>query len=76
MREGEQPTLHERVQRLLDEAILDGQLDLDFFQEVDGDHGRIETRRVWASDQVQHLALSERWPGLASIACASSACAR
>jgi predicted transposase YbfD/YdcC len=64
-----QPTLHGQVKRLLDEAILDGQLDLDFFQEVDGEHGRIETRRVWASNQVQHLTLSEPWPGLASIAC-------
>jgi predicted transposase YbfD/YdcC len=64
-----QPTLHRRVKRLLDEAITDGQLALDFFQEVDGEHGRIETRRVWSSDQVQHLALPEPWPGLASVAC-------
>ena len=64
-----QPTLHGQVKRLLDEAIIDGQLALDFYQEVDGDHGRVETRRVWASAQVQHLALSEPWPGLASIAC-------
>ena len=65
-----QPTLHGRVKRLLlDEAIADGQLALDFVQEVDGEHGRIETRRVWSTDQVQHLALPEPWPGLASIAC-------
>jgi predicted transposase YbfD/YdcC len=64
-----QPTLHGQIKRLLDEAIIDGQLALDFFQEVDGEHGRIETRRVWASDQVQHVALREPWPGLASIAC-------
>lgn len=70
VREGNQPTLYGQVKRLLDEAILDGQLALDFFQEVDGEHGRIETRRVWASDQVQHLTLSEPWRGLGSIACA------
>ena len=64
-----QPTLHTQVKRLLDEAILDGQLDLDRFEQVDGDHGRIETRRVWTSDQVQHLGLGEPWPHLASIAC-------
>jgi predicted transposase YbfD/YdcC len=64
-----QPTLHEKLKRLLDEAILDKQLPLDFFQEVDGDHGRIETRRVWCTDQVQHLVLDEPWPHLASIAC-------
>ena len=64
-----QPTLHAQVKRLLDEALLDGQLDLERFEQVDGDHGRIETRRVWTSDQVQHLGLDEPWPHLASIAC-------
>jgi predicted transposase YbfD/YdcC len=64
-----QPTLHAKIKALLDEAILDGGMNLSSFQEVDGDHGRIETRRVWATDQVQHLRLPEPWPGLASIAC-------
>jgi predicted transposase YbfD/YdcC len=64
-----QPTLHARLTRLLDEAIADGQLALDHVEEVDGDHGRVETRRVWTSDQVRHLNLDEPWPSLASIAC-------
>ena len=64
-----QPTLHAKLKALLDEAILDGGMNLSSFQEVDGDHGRIETRRVWATDQVQHLRLPEPWPGLASVAC-------
>ena len=64
-----QPTLHAELKALLDEAVLDGQMPLDHFREVDGDHGRIETRELWASDQVQHLRLPEPWPGLASIAC-------
>jgi len=64
-----QPTLHAKLKALLDEAVLDGQMPLDHFREVDGDHGRIETREVWASDQVQHLRLREPWPGLASVAC-------
>lgn len=64
-----QPTLHARLTRLLDEAIADGQLALDHFAEVDGDHGRVETRRVWASDGVKHLTLDEPWPSLASFAC-------
>jgi predicted transposase YbfD/YdcC len=64
-----QPTLHDQVKRLLDEAIIDGQLGLNFCQEVDGEHGRIETRRVWTTDRVRHLRLAEPWPGLASIAC-------
>ena len=66
-----QPTLHAKLKALLDEAVLDGGagMNLSSFQEVDGDHGRIETRQVWASDQVQHLRLPEPWPGLASVAC-------
>ncbi len=66
---GNQPTLHGKLKRLLDEMILEQTVELDHFQEVDGGHGRIETRRVWSSDQVQHLRLPEPWPGLASIAC-------
>ncbi len=64
-----QPTLHAKVKRLLDEAILGGQLELDCVQEVDGEHGRIETRRVWTTNQIQHLKLPEPWPHLGSIAC-------
>jgi len=66
-----QPTLHEKVKRLLDEAILDGQMPLNHFQEVDGDHGRIETRDVWVSDQTQHLPafINDDWADLNTIAC-------
>jgi len=66
-----QPTLHEKVKRLLDEAILDGQMPLNHLQEVDGDHGRIETRDVWVSDQTQHLPafINEDWSELKTIAC-------
>ena len=69
-----QPTLHEKVKRLLDEAILEWRdrlpgIRCDHFEETDGDHGRIETRRVWVSDELEHLKLSEPWPDLASVAC-------
>lgn len=42
-------TLHQKVAAILDEAALDAFKGLrhGFFQTVDGDHGRIETRRVW-----------------------------
>ena len=62
-----QPTLRQ-AQGPAGQAALDGQLPLDHSREVDGDHGRIETREVWATDQVQHLRLPEPWPGLASVA--------
>lgn len=64
-----QPTLHQKLKRLLDEAICDRQLRLDHFEQTDGDHGRIETRRVWCTSEVDHLKLPEPWPHLRSIAC-------
>jgi predicted transposase YbfD/YdcC len=33
---------------------------------VDGDHGRIEVRRAWATDDLAWLADRRRWPGLRS----------
>ena len=34
---------------------------------VDGDHGRIEIRRAWATDALAWLADRPRWPGLRSV---------
>lgn len=63
-----QPTLHAAAQRLMSEAELDrakskqsssdgadGRVRYDFVETVDGDHGRIETRRVLVSDEVSGL---------------------
>jgi predicted transposase YbfD/YdcC len=66
-----QPTLHQKVKTLLDEAILE-----DFegiphgkTQDVSGGHGRVETRRLWMTNQVQWLGadLLKNWPGLKSV---------
>jgi predicted transposase YbfD/YdcC len=68
-----QRTLHRQVRALMDELILESRDDPDramphgFAQTVDGDHGRIETRRVWISDQVQWVKLDEPWPRLGSL---------
>lgn len=68
-----QPTLHRKVKALMDEAILGEPRGKrgSYFKEVDGDHGRIETRQVWVEDQIQWLGkpLLAQWPGLSSIAC-------
>ena len=72
-----QPALHEALKRNLDEMILENFKDVrhGFVQTVDGDHGRIETRRVWVTDQLDDW-LDEsqrtRWPGLKSIAVVES----
>jgi predicted transposase YbfD/YdcC len=73
-----QPTLHNQVSKLLDELILESKSTPDkaiahgFVQTVDGDHGRIETRKLWVTDQVQLIQLPEPWPGLGSIAVVES----
>jgi predicted transposase YbfD/YdcC len=73
---GNQPALHQKVKRLLDEAVLEkfAGMTHDFVETVDGDHGRIETRRVWVTDQVRHLgeAILTQWPALASVAVVES----
>jgi predicted transposase YbfD/YdcC len=71
-----QPTLFEKVKSLLDEAIIDGFKDMQraFFEEVDDGHGRIETRRVWVTNEVKWMGqdLLALWPGLASVAVVES----
>jgi len=68
-----QPTLHAAVKRLLDEAILENFEGMrhDSIEMTDGGHGRIETRRVWVTDQVQWLGgaeLRQHWRGISSVA--------
>ena len=64
-----QKILHQKVAAILDEAALDSFKGLrhGFIQTVDGDHGRIETRRVWVTNEVQWLKLDEPWPRLGSL---------
>jgi predicted transposase YbfD/YdcC len=66
-----QPTLHQRVQRLMDEAILDGFKGMKHgeHQQTNDGHGRIETRHAWVTNEVKWLGpeLLGEWPGLASV---------
>src|SRR5262249_16501336 len=66
-----QSALYQKVKALLDEAVLEGfkNMSHDRYQSVDGDHGRIETRTVWVSDEVKWLGeeLQGKWSGLSSI---------
>lgn len=66
-----QPTLHAKVRTLLDEAILDNFSGMrsGYDERHDDGHGRIETRRVWMTDEVHWLGdgLLELWPGLSSL---------
>jgi predicted transposase YbfD/YdcC len=66
-----QPTLYAKLKRTLDEAILDGFAGLshDLHQRTDGDHGRIETPKLWVTwDVAQVLGkLAGQWPGLKGL---------
>ena len=35
--------------------------------QVDGGHGRIETRKVWSTEALEGLSACERWPGLTTL---------
>jgi predicted transposase YbfD/YdcC len=65
-----QPTLLGKLKITLDDCILDnfqGQ-NSDYFCQTNGDHGRIETRRLWACWDVHLLGqLAKDWPGLKSL---------
>jgi len=68
-----QPTLHASLKRNLDEMVLEDFKGVrhGFVATVDGDHGRIETRRVWVTDQLDDWldpAQRGRWAGLRSVA--------
>jgi predicted transposase YbfD/YdcC len=66
-----QPTLHAKVQTLLAEAVLEKLVGWkgDYFEETNGGHGRIETRKIWVTWDIQHLGeVARLWPGLKSVA--------
>ena len=61
---GNQPALYEDVRLWLDDPATP----LDGCQTVDGDHGRIETRRALVAHDVAWLAERHDFPGLAAVA--------
>jgi predicted transposase YbfD/YdcC len=69
-----QPTLHDEVKLLFDEAIpnrFEG-MGYDFDEQTDKGHGRIETRRVWVTREVDWLRQRGQWAALRSVVCVES----
>ena len=60
-----QPTLLDDIKRYFDDAPAQ---ERQTFETVDGDHGRIETRRHVVSHNVDWLAEDSRFPGIKAIA--------
>ena len=46
---------------------LDEEIVLGTEEQVDGGHGRVETRHVWCPTALQGVVSGERWPGLTSL---------
>lgn len=66
-----QQSLHQRLQVELDDMIRHQFQGVwhDRHQEIDAGHGRLETRRVWVTDQLGWLRQARDWPGLQSVIC-------
>ncbi|MBN2243263.1 MAG: ISAs1 family transposase [Acidobacteria bacterium] len=67
---GNQGTVHEEVKDLLDDLAqraVDPGPSTRVFQEVDKDHGRIEIRNYWQSDDLEWFADRPQWKGLQSV---------
>jgi len=66
-----QPTLHEELKLLFDEAIKADfeHMGYDYDEQVEKGHGRIETRRVWVTRDVEWLRARGEWLGLRSVVC-------
>lgn len=64
-----QPTLHEQIVNTFAEAKLEEFRGWthDYAQSVEKGHGRIETRKLWVTNEIDHLSVAKDWPGLACI---------
>lgn len=63
------PTLCDAIQRNLDEMILEKFAGVPhvYHESTEGGHGRIDTRRVWATDQIDWLGRRDQWKKLTSV---------
>jgi predicted transposase YbfD/YdcC len=68
-----QPNVHRECEELfewlrgphpVDQAVV---LGYDYDAQVDGGHGRIETRQVWTTEALEGVGACERWPGLTTL---------
>jgi len=62
-------TLHRKVRVEMDDMIRRDFKTTwhDYYEETDAGHGRIETRRVWVTDQLDWLKEADDWSGLKSV---------
>jgi predicted transposase YbfD/YdcC len=73
---GNQGTMHEAVKDYFVTAEANEFKDVqcDYVEEIDGDHGRIETRRYWITEDLNTLPQKNQWKGLKSIGMVERIC--
>ena len=66
---GNQATMSEEVERFLNwaESQEFKEVPFSYFETVDGEHGRIETRRYWCTGEVEWFEDLTKWKGLSSF---------
>jgi len=66
---GNQGSLHQAVKDYLDwaERIKFKDIKFDYCETLEKDHGRIETRRCWVSEEIGWLEQKEEWKNLKSV---------
>src|SRR5260370_16076292 len=66
---GNHPTLAETVTLFLNDARDTAFADIKhaYHETVDGDHGRIETRRYWITSEIEWLGAKASWSNLHSV---------
>jgi predicted transposase YbfD/YdcC len=66
---GNQGTLHDDVQLYFEDCIATGFKDTahKYHETIDGDHGRVETRRYWTASDIDWLPDKALWKNLSTI---------
>jgi predicted transposase YbfD/YdcC len=66
-----QPAMHEQVKEFFEIAQQTdfANVTVEYTREIDGDHGRIETRDYWLAPLPEYFSGSQRWRGLRGIGC-------
>lgn len=71
---GNQPSLHQDLELLFAEGMRKDCQGVrhEFIEDVDAGHGRVETRRLWTTDDVAWYAEASAWKGLSRFICIES----
>ena len=66
---GNHETIHEEVKTYLEDAQTNGfaKVPFTYFETVEKEHGRIDTRRYWITGEINWMADLQKWEGLKSL---------